>query len=145
MSVKKPSFTLHERRHYSEAFKKAKAEEILSKKTTIKELSCLYEINPRLLYKWLHKYSKVKLSGVKIHYEMETEEQKTLFYKDKVAELERIVGKKQIEIDFLNKLIEIASSELNVDIKKNFSTYLLNGSDVIRQKKDLPWIHCTIF
>ena len=138
MSVKKPSFTLHERRHYSEAFKKAKAEEILSKKITIKELSCLYEINPRILYKWLHKYSKVKLSGVKIHYEMETEEQKTLFYKDKVAELERIVGKKQIEIDFLNKLIEIASSELNVDIKKNFSTYRLNGSDVIRKKKDLP-------
>jgi len=69
---------------------------------------------------------------------METEEQKTLFYKDKVAELERIVGKKQIEIDFLNKLIEIASSELSVDIKKNFSTYRLNGSGVIRQKKDLP-------
>lgn len=138
MSVRKTSFKLRERRYFSEAFKRDKVDEILSKKITPKELSVLYEMKISIIYRWLHKYSKVKLSGVKIHYEMETEEQKTLFYKDKVAELERIVGKKQIEIDFLNKLIEIASSELNVDIKKNFSTYRLNGSDVIRQKRDLP-------
>jgi transposase len=138
MSVRKTSFKLHERRYFSEAFKKEKADEILSKKTTIKELAVLYEIQPSIIYRWLHRYSQVKLSGVKIHYEMETEEQKTLFYKDKVAELERIIGKKQIEIDFLNKLIDIASSEMNVDIKKNFGTYRLNGSEITRQKKDLP-------
>jgi transposase len=138
LSVKKSSFKFHERRYFSEAFKREKVDEILSKKITIKELSFLYGINIHVIYKWLHKYSKVKLSGIKIHYEMETEEQKTLFYKDKVAELERIIGIKQIEIDFLNKLIEIASSELNVDIKKNFSTYRSNGSEITRQKKDLP-------
>lgn len=138
MSAKKTSFKFQERRSYSEAFKKEKVDEILSKKTTINELSLLYEIKPGVIYRWLHQYSKVKLSGVKIHYEMETEEQKTLFYKDKVAELERIVGIKQIEIDFLNKLIEIASSELNVDIKKNFTTFRSNGSEITRQKKDLP-------
>jgi transposase-like protein len=138
MSVKKSSFNLLERRYFSEAFKKEKIDEILCKKTTIKELSSLYEIKPPVIYRWLHKYSKKKLSGIKIHYEMETEEQKTLFYKDKVAELERIIGIKQIEIDFLNKLIEIASCELNVDIKKNFTTSQSNGSEITRQKKDLP-------
>lgn len=138
MSAKKTSFKLLEHRYFSETFKKEKIDEILSKKTTVKELALLYEIKPPVIYRWLHKYSKVKLSGIKIHYEMETEEQKTLFYKDKVAELERIVGIKQIEIDFLNKLIEIASSELNVDIKKNFSTFRSNGSEITRQKKDLP-------
>jgi len=138
MSVKKSSFKFLERRYFSEAFKKEKVDEILLKRTTIKEFSLLYEIKPAVIYRWLHKYSKVKLSGIKIHYEMETEEQKTLFYKDKVAELERIVGMKQIEIDFLNKLIEIASSELDVDIKKNFSTFRSNGSEITRLKKDLP-------
>ena len=138
MSVKKSSFKFNERRYFSEAFKRQKVDEILSKKMTIKELSSLYEININVIYKWLHQYSKIKISGVKIHYEMETEEQKTLFYKDKVAELERIVGVKQIEIDFLNKLIEVASSELNLDIKKNFTTFRSNGSENTRQKKDLP-------
>lgn len=137
MSVKKTSFKFLERRYFSEAFKKEKIDEILSKKTTIKELSLLYEIKPPVIYRWLHKYSKIELSGIKIHYEMETEEQKTLFYKDKVAELERIVGIKQIEIDFLNKLIEIASSELNVDIKKNFSIYRSNGSEITKKKKNI--------
>ena len=37
---------------------------------------------------------------------METEEKKTLFYKDKVAELERIVGMKQIHIERVNGIIK---------------------------------------
>ena len=46
----------------------------------------------------------------------------------RLAELERIVGQKQLEIDFLNKLLEIGSKELDFDIKKNFSPKLSNGS-----------------
>ena len=59
---------------------------------------------------------------------MESESQKTQFYQNRVAELERIVGQKQLEIDFRDKLIDLASAELGVDLKKNFSTQVLNGS-----------------
>jgi hypothetical protein len=58
---------------------------------------------------------------------MESEEQKTLFFQNRVAELERIVGQKQLEIDFQNQLMEIASAELGIDIKKNFSTAPSSG------------------
>lgn len=138
MSEKKTTFKLNERRYFSEAFKKSKVDEILCQKITIKELSSLYEIKTAIIYRWIKQYSPVKQSGVKIHYEMESEEQKTLFYKERVAELERIIGVKQIEIDFLNKVLEIASDELNMDLKKNFSTQLSNGSETIKIKKDLP-------
>lgn len=37
---------------------------------------------------------------------------------DRISELERMVGKKQIEIEFLNKVIEICSDELGYDVKK---------------------------
>ena len=37
----------------------------------------------------------------------------------RIKELEGIVGCKQIEIDYLNKMIDIANDELNIDIKKN--------------------------
>jgi transposase len=37
----------------------------------------------------------------------------------KGAELERIVGQKQIIINFQNKMIELAEQEYQVDIKKN--------------------------
>ena len=59
---------------------------------------------------------------------MESESQKTQFYQNRVAELERIVGQKQLEIDFGEKLIALASAELGIDLKKNFSTQVLNGS-----------------
>ena len=49
----------------------------------------------------------------------------------RTCELERIIGQKQLEIDYLNKLIEISSDELGLDIKKNFITKHSNGSELI--------------
>jgi len=46
----------------------------------------------------------------------------------KVKELEQVVGQKQIEIDFLNKLIEIAGEEMQIDLKKKFFTKPSSGS-----------------
>ena len=40
----------------------------------------------------------------------------------KVKELEAVVGRKQMEIDFLDKLIEVANDELDIDIKKKLYT-----------------------
>jgi hypothetical protein len=42
--------------------------------------------------------------------------------KKKVAELERIIGQKQILIDFKDKMIDIAEEEYGVDIKKKYSS-----------------------
>jgi len=36
----------------------------------------------------------------------------------KLKDMERIVGQKQIQIDFLEKMIDIAKTELHIDIKK---------------------------
>jgi len=138
MSGKNFTFKLNERRYFSETFKKEKVQEILLKKTTVKEFSALYEIAEAVVYRWLKKYSPVQRPGIKIHYQMESEEQKTLFYKEKVAELERMVGTKQIEIEFLNKILELASKELKMDLKKTFSTSASNGSEKTQIKKTLP-------
>ena len=62
---------------------------------------------------------------------MESESNKTKFLQTRLAELERIIGQKQLEIDFQNKLIELSSAELGIDLKKNFSPSLLNGIDKI--------------
>ena len=59
---------------------------------------------------------------------MESEAHKTQCLQAQVAELERIVGQKQLQIDYLEQLIELASKELKVDIRKNFVTQALNKS-----------------
>ena len=38
--------------------------------------------------------------------------------KKKIQELEQLIRKKQFQIDYLNTLIEVASEDLGVDLKK---------------------------
>jgi transposase len=68
---------------------------------------------------------------------MESESKKTERLMSQLADLERVVGQKQIQIDYLEKLIEIASSELGVDLKKNFDTKSYPTSTGESKKKDL--------
>lgn len=131
MDKKKPKFKVKSYRYFSEDFKKQKVHEINTKKITIREISVLYDIVPQVIYRWLRKYSGDQHNNVKTVVEMESESQKALFYKEQVSELERLIGQKQIEIEFMQKLIELASEELEVDIKKNYLPKLLNGSGKI--------------
>jgi hypothetical protein len=60
--------------------------------------------------------------------------QKLKELEQKVKDLERIVGQKQIAIDYLEKMIEIAEDELKIDIKKNSNTPQSGGSKTIKKK-----------
>ena len=54
----------------------------------------------------------------------DSEAQKTIELLNLVAELERKLGQKQMQIDYLEKLVEIASKDLDVDLKKNIKVTL---------------------
>ncbi|MGC9513890.1 MAG: hypothetical protein ACP5D8_09715 [Fidelibacterota bacterium] len=54
----------------------------------------------------------------------------------RIGELERMLGQKQIKIDLLEKMIELAREELGVDVKKNFSTPVSTGSGKTGEKQD---------
>ena len=56
--------------------------------------------------------------------------------KKKVADLERIIGQKQIMIDFKDKMIELAEEAYGVDIKKKFSTLQSNTSGTTGNNTD---------
>ena len=113
---------LRQRRTFSEEFKKQKVKELVNKQISIGELSKLYDVSKTSIYRWLYKYSPHHKQGTTQVVQMESEAQKTKSLQERVAELERVVGKKQIEIDFLNELVQVAGTELKVDLKKNFST-----------------------
>jgi transposase-like protein len=116
-------------RIFSNEFKKAKVADIVEKKITVTELSRLYGVSRSAIYNWIRIYDPHYETKTRVVIEMQSESQKTKELLQRVAELERIVGQKQLEIDFLGKLMELASKELNLDIKKKYSTSLSNGSD----------------
>ena len=60
--------------------------------------------------------------------ESDSDTRQLLELKKKVAELERIIGQKQVMLDFKDKMIELAEETYGVDIKKKFTTSPSNSS-----------------
>jgi transposase-like protein len=136
MKVSKQKLAIKQRRFFSEEFKKAKVKELTEKRVTIRQVSRLYEVSTVAVYKWLYKYSPHHQQKTTLVVEMESETYKTQQLLQRVAELERIVGQKQLEIDFLNKLFELGSGELGFDLKKNFSARVSNDTGAANQSMD---------
>ncbi len=119
---------IKQRRLFSESFKREKVKDLVEKRISIRQLSSLYEVSRTSIYNWLYTYSPHHEQKTNLVVQMESEAHKSQMLQQRVAELERVVGQKQLELDFLNKLFEIGSQELGFDIKKNLSTKLSNGT-----------------
>lgn len=128
MKKNKVKLDLRTNRTFSEEFKKSKVKELVEKQVTVSQLSRLYGITRTAVYKWLYRYSADYERRSTLVVQMESESYKTERLQQRVAELERTIGQKQLEIDFLNKLMELASDEIGYDVKKNFSLKLSNGT-----------------
>src|SRR5580658_11311830 len=123
-----PQLEIKQRRLFSEAFKREKVKDLVEKRISIRQLSRLYEVSRTSVYNWLYAYSPHHEQKTNLVVQMESEAHKSQMLQQRVAELERVIGQKQLELDFLNKLFEIGSQELGFDIKKNLSTKLSNGT-----------------
>jgi transposase len=128
MKKAKAKLEIRTNRCFSEEFKKSKVKELVEKQVTVTQLTRLYGVTRTAVYKWLYKYSPHYKRKTTLVVQMESESHKTMRLQQQVAELERIIGQKQLEIDFLNKLLEIGSEDLGFDIKKNFSSKLSSGT-----------------
>jgi transposase len=121
-------------RHFTEDFKKNLVHLFERGKFSVLQLSRLYSISDKSIYNWIYKYSNFNERGVRVIEMKESSINKLKELEKKVKELEQIVGQKQIKIDYLEKIIDIAKDDLNIDIKKNYNTLQSNGSEVTKKK-----------
>jgi hypothetical protein len=70
----------------------------------------------------------MRKKSVKQVVEAKSDSKKILALKEEVKELERIIGEKQIKLDFQEKMIELAEKEYSIDIKKKFSGKRSSGT-----------------
>lgn len=115
-------------RYFSEDFKRKKVKEIEQNLATVVQISREYEVSRAAVYRWVYKYSAVRKKGIKQVVEAQSDTVKITRLRDEVREMERVVGQKQIKIDFLEKMIELAEKEYGIDIKKKYSSMPLSGS-----------------
>jgi transposase len=129
--------SLRQVRVFSEPLKKRIVREIEIGKISISALSRQYEVSSTSLYRWLNKYSRNLQSGKKIVLQMDSEEYKTRELEKRIKELEAALGRKQLEVEFLNQMIEQGKEELGVDLKKKFFTPPSTGSGSTKDGTDI--------
>jgi transposase len=115
-------------RYFSEDFKRQKVRELERNLTTISELCKEYEVSRTSVNKWIYKYSCMAKKGVRQVVERKSDTKKISELKERIKELERVIGQKQLMIDFQDKMIEIAEQIYNVDIKKKLGSKASSGT-----------------
>jgi len=73
------------------------------------------------VHRWINKFGTIN-KPERIIVESKSDTQKILALKKRIAELEKMVGQKEIELIFKNKLIDIAEDKFGIEIKKKPST-----------------------
>jgi transposase len=119
---------IRKKRVYSEEFKQAVVKEFESGRSSVLQLEKLYKVSHKLIYNWIFKYSTFNDKSARIIEMKDSSTKQIKELEKRVKELERAVGLKQLQIDYLEKMIDIAKEELGVDIKKNSDTPQSTGS-----------------
>ena len=122
--------TVRERqnRYFSEDFKRKKVWEIERNLISVSELSGAYQVSRPAIYKWIYRYSTMRKKEERQIVESKSDSAKILVLREQLRELERIIGEKQVKLDFQDKMIELAEQEYKIDIKKKFSGKRSSGT-----------------
>jgi transposase-like protein len=109
------------RRIFSDEFKKEKVNEIESGILSISQLCRLYGVSSSSVYQWLYRYGHEHKKGVRMVVEKESESVRTAVLLGQVSDLERLLGQKQVEIEYLRRVIAEGDRHFDCDLKKSFA------------------------
>jgi len=123
-------------RRFSEDFKKGKVKELERNLVSISDICKTYTVSRAAVYKWIYKYSIMAKKNVRQVVEAKSDTQRIRMLEERIKELERLVGQKQILLEFKDKMIEIAESTYGVDIKKKVGSKLSSGSTSTKKNTD---------
>ncbi len=108
-----------QRRVFSEAFKREKVGLLDQGKLIVSDISKIYKVSRVSVYRWRKKYSSIAI-GEKVVVEKISEAKKTLELYNQVRDLEQALGRKQMELDYFKKVVELASEEKGEDLEKKY-------------------------
>lgn len=120
---------IRKQRRYSLEFKRSIVNDYESGKYSVLELQRLHGISNPTIYQWIYKFSNFNKEGYRIVEMSQSSDKKVKELEKQVKQLQQAVGQKQIMIDYLEKMMDIAKDELNIDIRKNYNTSQSAGSE----------------
>ena len=114
-------------RRFSEDFKLKLVKSYESGEFSVGEMAKIYDINPQTIYRWIYKYSMYNKQSIQVVEMKDSQAQRMKQMEARIKELERTVGQKQMNIDYLEKMIELAKEHYDIDVKKNSNTLHYGG------------------
>ena len=120
-------------RRFSEDFKLKIVKSYESGEFSVGEMAKIYDINPQTIYRWIYKYSMYNKQSIQVVEMKDSQAQRMKQMEARIKELERTVGQKQMNIDYLEKMIELAKEHYDIDVKKNSNTLHYGGSKNIKK------------
>ena len=122
-----------ERRYFSEAFRKERIKELDEGQTTVSKICHDYGVSSPAVYKWREKYSPFYQKAIVKVVQLESEGAKRRELESQLLVCKTLIADKAVEIEYLRKLIELASEHYQIDFKKNINLNPLNGISSIGQ------------
>lgn len=119
---------LRRKRTFSEEIRRKAVGEFRSGKFTATELSELYHCSASTIYRWIYKYSPADHPKLNVVEMADSSDKKLKDLQQQITQLQAALGRKQIQVDFYEKMVDLAKQEYNIDLKKNSSTRPSSGS-----------------
>jgi len=116
-------------KRFSNKVKQDTVRDIEQGKCSVLEASRELQVHHQTIYSWIYKFSSYLSKNKILIVEDKSEVSKTKELEKLLQETQAALGRKQMEIDLLNKIIEIAGKDLKIDLKKSISKKVWNGSD----------------
>ncbi len=116
-------------RTFSDSFKQKKVRELELNQIRVCDICREYDVSSAAVYKWIDKYSILKAQGIRQIVEPMSDTAKLKALREEISELQKLLGQKQVEIEFKDKLIDIAEEMYGVDIKKKLGSKQSSGSE----------------
>ena len=115
-------------RSFSIEFKKKIVSQIEKNLISVGEVAKEYDVSRTSVYKWVYLYSSLYKKGLKQVIQPMSENEKIKKLKAQIKELEQLVGRKQIEIELKDKMMDLAEDIYDIDFKKKLGSKRSSGS-----------------
>lgn len=124
----KQKTSLIQHRTFSETIRRQTVKDIEAGKCSVLQASRELSVTTGAVYKWVHLYSRYLLKNKVMVVEEKSEAYRSKELEKRLHDMEAAIGRKQMEIDFLNKIIDLANEEYRTDLKKNLGKGPSDGS-----------------
>jgi transposase-like protein len=141
MAIMKPKLvkkvSLGQFRVFSEQIKRGIVKDIENGKCSVSQASKELSVSSTSIYNWIERYSRYLQHNKRLVVEDKSEAYQTEQLRKRILELEAALGRKQLELDLINKVVDLASEEYKTDLKKSFLKVASNGSGLPKDQ-DIP-------